>query len=58
MAAIERKEKQFNRRIDVELFEWLKQYAKQNKRSETAQLEIILEQEKAREESNAKSNSR
>lgn len=43
-----RKEPQLNFRMNTEIVEWLKAYAKQNRRSITAQLTIILEQEKQR----------
>ncbi|PKZ69083.1 Arc family DNA-binding protein [Moraxella osloensis] len=43
-----RKEPQLNFRMNAEIVEWLKAYAKQNRRSITAQLTIILEQEKQR----------
>ena len=46
-----RQDKQLNFRISDGLADWLKQYAKDNRRSITAQLTIIIEEEKARAES-------
>lgn len=45
---MEKSDRQLNFRINTDLMEWLKAYAKQNRRSITAQLTIILEQEKQR----------
>lgn len=45
-----RQDKQLNFRISDDLAEWLKQYAKDNRRSITAQLTIIIEEEKERAE--------
>ena len=42
-----RPDKQLNFRISDELADWLKQYAKDNRRSITAQLTTIIEKEKA-----------
>ena len=39
---------QINFRLEPELAEWLKQYAKQNRRSISALLTILIEQEKNR----------
>ncbi len=41
-------QKQVNFRIDLDLINWLKEYAKDNRRTVTAQLAIIIEQEKER----------
>lgn len=45
-----RQDKQLNFRISDDLAEWLKKYAKDNRRSITAQLTIIIEEEKERAE--------
>lgn len=42
------KAKQINYRVREELANWLKNYAKENHRSVTAQLNLILQQEKQR----------
>ena len=39
---------QINFRLEPELAQWLKQYAKQNRRSITTVLTILIEQEKNR----------
>ena len=43
-----RQDKQLNFRVEEELSDWLKQYAKDNRRSISAQLAIILQEEKDR----------
>lgn len=43
-----RQDKQLNFRIEENLMDWLKGYAKEHRRSITAQLSIIIEQEKNR----------
>tara|TARA_R110002020_G_scaffold474773_2_gene707340 strand:- start:4759 stop:4914 length:156 start_codon:yes stop_codon:yes gene_type:complete len=43
-----RQDKQLNFRIEEDLADWLKQYAKDNRRSISAQLAIILQEEKDR----------
>lgn len=43
-----RQDKQLNFRVEEELADWLKQYAKDNRRSISAQLAIILQEEKDR----------
>lgn len=40
-------EKQVNVRLPVELADWLKDYAKQSRRSVTSLLTVILEQERS-----------
>ncbi|VWX29702.1 Arc family DNA-binding protein [Moraxellaceae bacterium 17A] len=47
------KDKQVNFRVNPELIEWLKEYAKASHRSLTAQLTMILEQEKQRVQTNS-----
>ena len=43
-----RNDPQINFRLEEELAQWLKQYAKQNRRSITTLLTILIEQEKNR----------
>lgn len=45
-----KKDKQLNFRISDDLADWLKQYAKDNRRSITAQLITLIEEEKTRYE--------
>lgn len=49
-----RNDPQVNFRIEKSLMDWLRQNAKDNRRSITAQLSIILEQERERCETNKK----
>lgn len=44
-----RNDPQANFRVKPELMDWLKDYAKENYRSMTAQLNLILEQERERQ---------
>lgn len=46
-------DKQVNVRVNPELIEWLKEYAKASHRSLTAQLAMILEQERQRVQATA-----
>lgn len=46
-------EKQVNVRLPVELVDWLKEHAKQHRRSVTNLLTVILEQEKQRVQANS-----
>lgn len=48
-----RNDKQVNFRINEDLMQWLKDYAKESRRSITAQLSIIIEQEKQRVQATA-----
>lgn len=48
-----RNDKQVNFRISEDLMQWLKEYAKESRRSITAQLSIIIEQEKQRVQATA-----
>ncbi len=48
-----RNDKQLNFRISEDLMQWLKDYAKESRRSITAQLSIIIEQEKQRVQANS-----
>jgi|GEM_PF-4126684 hypothetical protein len=44
---METSERQLNFRIDTSLADWIKSYAKENRRSVSAQLTLMIEQEKA-----------
>lgn len=48
-----RQDKQLNFRVEEELADWLKQYAKDNRRSISAQLAVILQKEKDRNQESA-----
>lgn len=45
---MKKNDKQLNFRINEDLMDWLKNYAKESRRSITAQLSLIIEQEKNR----------